>query len=117
MIIWRPSWRVVTGVCGIFCWKRTASMVIGHARRDSLGFDAEAFVCTELSQQAGLPWDFLASERQMQRLHREHDRALALPVLASVLSTFALVCEAAVVCTRRLTGWNKGGQSCDGRRL
>jgi radical SAM superfamily enzyme YgiQ (UPF0313 family) len=47
-----------------------------------LGFDAEAFVCTELSQQAGLPWDFLASERQMQRLHREHDRALALPVLA-----------------------------------
>jgi radical SAM superfamily enzyme YgiQ (UPF0313 family) len=47
------------------------------ARR--LGFDAEAFVCTKLSQQAGLPWDFLASERQMQRLHREHDRALALP--------------------------------------
>lgn len=47
-----------------------------------LGFDMEAFVCTELSQQAGLPWDFLASERQMQRLHREHDRALALPVLA-----------------------------------
>jgi hypothetical protein len=39
-------------------------------------------VCTELSQQARLPWDFLASERQMQRLHREHDRALALPVLA-----------------------------------
>jgi len=25
----------------------------------------------------------LASERQMQRLHREHDRALALPVLAA----------------------------------
>jgi radical SAM superfamily enzyme YgiQ (UPF0313 family) len=47
-----------------------------------LGFDVEAFVCTELSQQAGLPWDFLASERQMQRLQREHDRALALPVLA-----------------------------------
>ena len=43
-----------------------------------LGFDVEAFVCTDLSQQAGLPWDFLASERQMQRLHREHDRALAL---------------------------------------
>jgi radical SAM superfamily enzyme YgiQ (UPF0313 family) len=51
------------------------------ARR--LGFDVEAFVCTELSQQASLPWDFLASERQMQRLHREHDRALALPVLAA----------------------------------
>ena len=48
-----------------------------------LGFDVEAFVCTELSQQASLPWDFLASERQMQRLHREHDRALALPVLAA----------------------------------
>src|SRR5215472_2106116 len=45
------------------------------ARR--LGFDAEAFVCTELSQQAGRPWDFLASERQIQRLHREHDRALS----------------------------------------
>jgi len=39
-------------------------------------------VCTELSQRTGLPWDFLASARQMQRLHREHDRALALPVLA-----------------------------------
>jgi radical SAM superfamily enzyme YgiQ (UPF0313 family) len=51
------------------------------ARR--LGFDVEAFVCTELSQQASLPWDFLANERQMQRLHREHDRALALPVLAA----------------------------------
>ena len=48
-----------------------------------LDFDAEAFVCTELSQQARLPWDFLASERQMQRLHREHDRALALPVLTA----------------------------------
>ena len=48
-----------------------------------LGFDAEAFVCTELPQQAGLPWDFLANERQMQRLHREHDRALALPGLAA----------------------------------
>jgi len=47
------------------------------ARR--LGFDAEAFVCTELSQQARLPWDFLTSERQMQRLSREHDRALTLP--------------------------------------
>ena len=47
-----------------------------------LGFDVEAFVGTELSPQARLPWDFLASERQIQRLHREHDRALALPVLA-----------------------------------
>jgi len=44
------------------------------ARR--LGFDTEAFVCTELSQQASQPWDFLASARQKQRLHREHDRAL-----------------------------------------
>jgi len=48
-----------------------------------LGFDVEAFVCTALSQQASLPWDFLASERQMQRLHREHTRALALPVLTA----------------------------------
>jgi len=55
-------------------WPRAARQV---------GFDSEAFVCTELSQQARLPWDFLASERQMQRLHREHDRALALPVLAA----------------------------------
>jgi radical SAM superfamily enzyme YgiQ (UPF0313 family) len=47
-----------------------------------LGFDVEAFVCTELSQQASLPWDFLASERQMQRLHREHERALAVPIAA-----------------------------------
>src|SRR5215468_6894666 len=47
-----------------------------------LGFDVEAFVGTALSQQARLPWDFLVSERQIQRLHREHDRALALPVLA-----------------------------------
>jgi radical SAM superfamily enzyme YgiQ (UPF0313 family) len=47
-----------------------------------LGFDVEAFVCTELSQQASLPWDFLANERQMQRLHREHARALTVPALA-----------------------------------
>lgn len=47
------------------------------ARR--LGFDTEAFVCTALSQQTSRPWDFLASERQIQRLHREHDRALAVP--------------------------------------
>ena len=40
-------------------------------------------MCTEAIPQAGLPWDFLASERQMQRLHREHDRALAVPVLAA----------------------------------
>ena len=54
-----------------------------------LGFDIEAFVCTDLSQQAGLPWDFLASERQMQRLHREHDRALALRPEALALPVLA----------------------------
>jgi radical SAM superfamily enzyme YgiQ (UPF0313 family) len=48
-----------------------------------LRFDVEAFVCTELSQQARLPWEFLESTRQIQRLHREHDRALALPVLTA----------------------------------
>jgi radical SAM superfamily enzyme YgiQ (UPF0313 family) len=51
-----------------------------------LGFDVEAFVCTEMPQEASLPWDFLATERHMQRLHREHDRALALPG-AAVLRT------------------------------
>jgi hypothetical protein len=35
MIIWRQSWRAVTGVCVIFYWKRTASMVIGRELRDS----------------------------------------------------------------------------------
>jgi hypothetical protein len=35
MTIWKPSWRVVIGGYGTFYWKRTASMVIGRARRDS----------------------------------------------------------------------------------
>lgn len=52
-------------------WPRAARQV---------GLDVEALVCTALSPQDGLPWDFLASERQRQRLHREHHRALALPV-------------------------------------
>lgn len=57
----------------------------GHWSRaaQQIGFAAEAFVCTDLSQQAPLPWEFLETPRQIQRLHREHDRALALPVLAA----------------------------------
>jgi radical SAM superfamily enzyme YgiQ (UPF0313 family) len=54
-------------------WRRAAQ----HA-----GFDWEAFVCTPLADDAELPWHFLVSERQQQRLHREHTRALtpaALP--------------------------------------
>jgi radical SAM superfamily enzyme YgiQ (UPF0313 family) len=41
-----------------------------------LGWDWERFVCTPLAEEAKLPWDFLASERQHQRLRREHARAL-----------------------------------------
>lgn len=51
------------------------------ARR--LGFDTEAFVCTALPQESPLPWDFLETPRQQQRLHREHDRALVLPVVGA----------------------------------
>jgi hypothetical protein len=32
-----------------------------------------------LGENLGLPWDFLADERQLQRLHREHTQALAIP--------------------------------------
>jgi radical SAM superfamily enzyme YgiQ (UPF0313 family) len=49
-----------------------------HAARE-LGFDTERFVCTPLATQGNLSWDFLASDRQRQRLHREHERALAVP--------------------------------------
>jgi radical SAM superfamily enzyme YgiQ (UPF0313 family) len=49
----------------------------------SLGFAAEDFVCTALPEENSLPWDFLANERQLQRLHREHTRAFSLPVLAT----------------------------------
>lgn len=46
-----------------------------------LGFDTEAFVCTPLPQEPALPWAFLETPRQQQRLHREHHRAL--PVLTA----------------------------------
>ncbi|MGE3538114.1 MAG: radical SAM protein [Candidatus Tectimicrobiota bacterium] len=64
------------------------------ARR--LGFDAAAFVGTELPHDRPLPWDFLATERQQQRLQREHDRALTLPVLAGSSGPEALPQEAPV---------------------
>jgi radical SAM superfamily enzyme YgiQ (UPF0313 family) len=53
----------------------------GNWRRAAqhLGFDWEHFVCTPLAIETSLPWDFLASERHLQRLYREHERALALP--------------------------------------
>ena len=56
----------------------------GHWRRAAkeLGFDAERFVCTPLATDSNLAWDFLANDRQRQRLHREHGRALAGPVVA-----------------------------------
>jgi radical SAM superfamily enzyme YgiQ (UPF0313 family) len=58
----------------------------GHWRRAAhqAEFDWEHFVCTPLVEDTGLPWDFLASERQLQRLHREHARALAVPAQSAV---------------------------------
>ncbi len=50
-------------------WRRAAAR---------LNFDAEGFVCTPLPAAVPLSWDFLASERQRQRLQREHGRALAV---------------------------------------
>jgi radical SAM superfamily enzyme YgiQ (UPF0313 family) len=53
----------------------------GNWRRAAqhLAFDWEHFVCTPLAENVELPWDFLADGRQLQRLHREHTRALAAP--------------------------------------
>lgn len=48
-------------------WRRAAQQ---------MAFDWERFVCTPLAEATGLPWDFLADDRQLQRLHREHARAL-----------------------------------------
>lgn len=50
-------------------WRRAAAR---------LNFDAEGFVCTPLPTAVPLSWDFLASERQQQRLQREYGRALAV---------------------------------------
>jgi radical SAM superfamily enzyme YgiQ (UPF0313 family) len=52
-------------------WRRAAQQ---------MAFDWEHFVCTPLAEDIDLPWDFLANARQLQRLHREHARALAVPV-------------------------------------
>jgi radical SAM superfamily enzyme YgiQ (UPF0313 family) len=52
-------------------WRRAAQQT---------GFAWEQFVCTPLAEDVELPWNFLADARQQQRLHREHGRALALPV-------------------------------------
>lgn len=49
-------------------WQRAAA---------HMGFDVETFLCTPLSQDMALPWEFLTNERHQQRLHREHARALA----------------------------------------
>ena len=52
-------------------WRRAAQQI---------GFAWEQFVCTPLAEEVELPWNFLADARQQQRLHREHARALTLPV-------------------------------------
>jgi radical SAM superfamily enzyme YgiQ (UPF0313 family) len=56
-------------------WRRAAQQ---------MAFDWERFVCTPLAEEHTLPWDFLANARQMQRLQREHTRALAAPADAAL---------------------------------
>ena len=58
----------------------------GNWRRAAqhMAFDWERFVCTPLAEDVGLPWEFLEDERQIQRLHREHTRALAVPAEATL---------------------------------
>ena len=57
----------------------------GNWRRAAqhLAFNAEQFVCTPLDTDTLLAWDFLENDRQRQRLHREHGRALDLPVVTA----------------------------------
>lgn len=52
-------------------WRRAAKQ---------LDFDVEAFVGQAIGTEMPLAWDFLADDRQRQRLHREHEHALALPL-------------------------------------
>ena len=52
-------------------WRRAAK---------HLGMDVEATVGRAIEAETPLAWDFLADDRQRQRLQREHDRALALPL-------------------------------------
>ncbi len=53
-------------------WRRAAKR---------LDFDVEEFVGQTRGTETPLAWDFLADDRQRQRLHREHGRALALPLI------------------------------------
>ncbi len=53
-------------------WRRAAKQ---------LDFDVASFVGNPIDTGTPLVWDFLAGDRQRQRLHREHDRALALPLV------------------------------------
>ena len=57
----------------------------GNWRRAAqhLAFNVDQFVCTPLDTDASLAWDFLENDRQRQRLHREHGRALDLPVVTA----------------------------------
>ena len=57
----------------------------GNWRRAAqhLAFNAEQFVCTPLDTDELLAWDFLETDRQRHRLHREHGRALDLPVVTA----------------------------------
>ena len=54
----------------------------GNWRRAAqhLDLDVEAMVGRAIEAETPLAWDFLADDRQRQRLRREHDRALALPL-------------------------------------
>ncbi|PON17295.1 radical SAM protein [Candidatus Entotheonella serta] len=54
----------------------------GNWRRAAkhLDFNVEAFVGQTIDTETPLAWDFLSGDRQRQRLHREHGRALALPL-------------------------------------
>jgi radical SAM superfamily enzyme YgiQ (UPF0313 family) len=52
-------------------WRRAAT---------HLGLDVDGCVGQSLDTEVPLAWDFLAAHRQRQRLHREHERALALPL-------------------------------------
>ncbi len=52
-------------------WRRAAGQ---------MHIDVDAFVGRTIDTETPLAWDFLEDERQRQRLHREHQRALAPPL-------------------------------------
>jgi radical SAM superfamily enzyme YgiQ (UPF0313 family) len=52
-------------------WRRAAKQ---------LHFDVETLVGRTIDTETPLAWDFLSGDRQRQRLHREHERAVWLPL-------------------------------------